>query len=103
MIIKPEEFSNFQLNPFYLLGSDENALSKAFAFVLSKSPKFLFIFLRYIGLNIKFSQSTFNKISIQIERKRIEGRTDIEIILENKFHIIIECKVKQNKIDIQRN
>ncbi len=102
MIIKPEGIGNYSINQFYLLGYDETGLSKAFAYVLSKNSVFLFAFLRFIGLNIKNTPSCFKNISIQIEKKRDQGRTDIEIQSKNKFHVIIECKVGNNKIETQR-
>ncbi len=102
MIIKPEGIENYSINQFYLLGYDETGLSKAFAYILSKRPEFLFTFLRFIGLTIKNTPNRFRNISIQIEKKREQGRTDIEILSKNYFHVIIECKVKSNKIEKQR-
>lgn len=102
MIIKPEGIENHSINQFYLLGYDETGLSKAFAYILSKNSEFLFIFLRSIGLKIKNTSNRFRKISIQIEKKRDQGRTDIEIYSKNDFHVIIECKVGNNKIEKQR-
>lgn len=102
MIIKPAGIENHTINQFYLLGYDETGLSKAFAFTLSRNPEFLFSFLRFIGLGIKNTKNRFRNISIQIEKKREQGRTDIEIYSENDFHVIIECKVGNNKIEKQR-
>ncbi|PIE97673.1 MAG: hypothetical protein CR988_06880 [Treponema sp.] len=102
MIIKPEGMERYALNRFDLLGNDETALSKAFAYVLSKNPVFLFKFLRFIGLNVKNTPFNFKSVSIQTERKRKEGRTDIELFCSNKFHVIIECKLGNNKIKRQR-
>nr|WP_281169387.1 PD-(D/E)XK nuclease family protein [Flavobacterium gelidilacus] len=39
---------------------------------------------------------------ISTEKKRNEGRTDIEIKKDNDYHIIIECKVNSNKLFNQR-
>ncbi len=102
MIIKPENYSNYAINQFHLLGNNETGLSKAFAYLLSKKPSIMFKFLRYIGLPLKKSDSLYSSILIQTERKRTQGRTDIEILSKNKFHVIIECKVGNNKIDKQR-
>jgi len=45
MIIKSQGYSKSILNKFDLLGNDENALSKAFTFMLGKEPKALFAFI----------------------------------------------------------
>jgi len=103
MIIKPEGIENYSINQFYLLGYDETGLSKAFAYVLSKSPDFLFTFLRFLGVGIKNTRNQFKKTSIHIEKKREQGRTDIEIFSKSLFHVIIECKVGNNKIEKQRD
>lgn len=103
MNIKPEGINNYSINQFYLLGYDETGLSKAFAFILSKNQDFLFSFLRFLGLRIKNTSNRFRDISIQIEKKRDQGRTDIEILSNDDFHVIIECKIGNNKIGKQRD
>jgi len=102
MIIKPEQYVNYAINQFYLLGYDEIGLSKAFAYLISKRPTLLFKFLRFIGLPIKKSKKVFKGISIQTEKHRKQGRTDIEILHRDKFQVIIECKIGNNKIYSQR-
>lgn len=102
MKIKPTGLKNYSINQFFLLEHNENGLSKSFAFVLSKNPKFLFKFLRFLGLDVRNSPSLFESVSIDIEKKRKEGRTDIEIYSPGEFHVIIECKVGNNKISKQR-
>jgi hypothetical protein len=91
------------LNIFELLGSDEVATTKAFAYLISSSPKILTCLLKEIGLPYRTSLKTFKKVSVEIERFRTEGRTDIEIKCENQFHVIIEAKIKKNKLHKQRN
>jgi hypothetical protein len=39
---------------------------------------------------------------VEIEHVRDEGRTDIEIKQRNKFHIIIECKIRSNRVKKQK-
>jgi hypothetical protein len=102
MIIKPAGYVKYSLNTFYLYGFNETGLAKAFAFTLSKDPAILFKFLHYLGIRNKNNESNFREIEIFTERKREAGRTDIEIVLEGYFHVIIEAKVRKNKITDQR-
>mgnify|MGYP001011961023 CR=1 FL=1 len=102
MIIKPEQYTDYAINQFNLLENNETGLSKAFAYVISKRPDVFFKFLRFIGLERRKSEKTFKKTSIEVEKFRNEGRTDIEIFCPDEFHIIIECKVGNNKIQRQR-
>ena len=102
MKIKQAGYSSSTLNRFDLLGNDEVGLSKAFAYLLSVEPSILFKFLREIGVSTKNTETNFKEIVIDIERKRDEGRTDIEIIHCDKFHVIVECKVRTNRITAQR-
>lgn len=88
------------LNQFDLLGHNETALAKAFAYMLAKEPIALKYFLR--DLKIKTSADILSKTTIETERNRIEGRTDIEFICEGYFHVIIECKVRSNKLTKQK-
>jgi len=101
--IKPTGFTEYSINPFYLYGFTETGLTKAFAFTLSRNPNLLFRFLRLCGVKKKKSVEAFRQISIEIERKRHEGRTDVEIALEGDFHLIVEAKVGRNKIGLQRS
>ncbi|AKF24685.1 hypothetical protein YH65_04250 [Sulfurovum lithotrophicum] len=102
MIIKKVGHSKSILKPFDLLGNDETALSKAFSYTLANEPKALFTFLQFLGVKNKFTEKNLKEVSINIEKVRDEGRTDIEIKNLNKFHIIIECKVRKNKVKKQR-
>ena len=102
MIIKPSGIVNYSLNDFDLYGYGETGLSGALAYVLSKNKDFLFAFLKYIGVNINKSNTSFKNIEIAKEYTRNEGRTDIEIILDKNFHVIVECKIGGNKITKQR-
>lgn len=90
------------MNRFDLLGGDETGLSKAFAYILSVEPNVLYRFLRDIGVPIKHTESNYRNTTIEVERKRKEGRTDIEIRQHGKYHIIIECKIGKNRIKKQR-
>lgn len=85
-----------------LLGSDEVALSKAFAHLLASDSDCYFHFLRFIGLKIRNTQENYRLTTIETEKKRKEGRTDIELKQENKYHIIIECKIRKGKVQKQR-
>ncbi len=90
------------LNPFDLLSKDEVGLSKTFAYVLAREPVALYSFLHILGIKTQNTRKNFRATSIEIERVREEGRTDIEIKQPGKFHVIIECKVKSNKVRQQR-
>ena len=105
MIIKDKGYNKVSINQFDLLGNNENALSKAFAFTLANEPKALFKFLHYIGIKTRHILDNFKNISIEIEKTKDDGkdgRTDIEIKWENKFHIIIESKIDKNKATKQQ-
>ncbi len=62
----------------------------------------LFKFLRYLGITNKNTEENYRNIEIIIEKKRKEGRTDVEIRLRDNFHVIIEAKIGKNKVDEQR-
>jgi len=85
-----------------LLGKNEQAIAKAFAHLLAIEPKCYFTFLRFIGLKANYSEKNYYNASIHIEKKRKEGRTDIEISRSDKYHIIIECKIRKGKARGQR-
>lgn len=102
MKIKLENHNQTPLNYFDLLGNDENALSKAFTYILAKEPKAYLLFLKYIGFTYLQEKSHFPKVRIDIQKKRDEGVTDIELFSKNEYHIIIECKINNNKIISQR-
>ena len=87
---------------FDLLGNNEEALSKALAYTISHDRNSLFTLLQYLGIKKKNTLKNYSKISIETERHRAEGRTDIEIKLDNDFHIIIESKIGGNKVTKQR-
>ncbi len=87
---------------FDLLGNDETALSKAFAFVLGKEKDALKDFLKFIGVTKRITDKVFRQVRITTEYSRIEGRTDIEIEIGTDTHIIIEAKVRKNRVRQQR-
>lgn len=99
MKIKDKHLFQSPLNQFDLLGTDEVGLSKAFAFLLGKDRYALYKFLHFIGIEERNSDNNFRNVSIEIEKHNKEnGRTDIEIKQEDKFHVIIESKIRNNKI-----
>ena len=102
MIIKETGQNYSTLNRFSLLGKNEVALSKGFAYVLVKEREAMFSFLRHLGVKLKNTENNVSKIKVEIERKRDRNRTDIEISYPNRFHIIIECKVRKGKVTEQR-
>lgn len=103
MKIKETKMNRTALNQFDLLGHDEVGLSKAFAYVIGKESTALYAFLHYIGVKVQNTKNNFYATSIETERFRLEGRTDIEIKHSGKYHIIIESKIRSNKVKLQRN
>ena len=97
MKIKNQKFSRPMLNRFDLLGSDETALSKAFAYLLASDRTIFYRFLREIGIRVNNTESNFKEVVIEIERNRKEGRTDIDVHHPGRFHVNIECKVACNR------
>lgn len=87
---------------FDLLGNDETALSKAFAFILGKEKDALKDFLKFIGVKKRITDRIFRQVRITTEYSRNEGRTDIEIEIGTENHIIIEAKVRKNRVRQQR-
>ena len=102
MILKREHTNKTSYSYLDLLGSDETALSKAFAFLLSNDSNSYCEFLRFLGVPIKNTLSNYSQAIISIEKKRDEGRTDIEFSEKGKYHIIIECKIGKGKVSKQR-
>ncbi len=102
MIIKHQQRTASHLTPLDLLGNDEKGLSKAFAFLLAKDKKTLFTFLHFLGIRTKNTRKNFLATSVEIEHFRPEGRTDIEIVHPDFFHIIVECKINKGRILHQR-
>lgn len=93
-----------QSNFFYLFGEKETDLTKAFAYTLSSNRLLLFAFLRNMGISINNTDKNYEGIEIRIEKPyEEEGRTDIEIVLDVTFHLIIEAKIGTNKILGQYN
>ncbi|VBB45364.1 hypothetical protein TRIP_D300203 [uncultured Paludibacter sp.] len=102
MILKRTDTSKTTYNFFDLLGADEVALAKAFAFLLASDSDCYFQFLRFLGISIKNNYKNYKLATVITEKKREEGRTDIELIQENNYHIIIECKIGNGKAIKQR-
>lgn len=102
MKIKEADFMISPLSQFDLLGEKETSRAKAFAFILGKESVALYKFLRYIGVKVKKTQKNFLSTSIVVEEVTEDGRLDIEIKQNNKLHVIIECKIKKNKVGNQR-
>ncbi len=102
MLLKASGFSKSVLSFFELLGDDENALSKAFAYFISVNRLAYFKFIHYLGLKYKTSKNHFKQVEVSIQKKRKEGVTDIELFLEKEYHVIVECKIKKNYVTKQR-
>lgn len=103
MIIKNSGTVKTTLSPFDLLGKNEVALSKAFAFLMGAERDCYFEFLRFLDLRVKNSEKHYHAASILIERSRDEGRTDIELSNGLEYEVIVECKVGGNRLSKQRS
>ncbi|HPS57647.1 MAG TPA: hypothetical protein PK514_06020 [Spirochaetota bacterium] len=85
---------------FDVMGSNETALTRMLSSLLYKDITLLNQLLRYSfpGKNYKILKSEFLKTGFYFEKDNIDnGRTDIEII-NDRFHIVIEAKIKNNTI-----
>lgn len=102
MEIKKRGSPKSVISLFDLLGNDETALSKAFAFILGKEKDALKDFLKFIGVSKRITDKIFRQVRITTEYSRNEGRTDIEIEIGTDTHIIIEAKVRKNRVRQQR-
>jgi len=102
MEIKKSGSPKSVISLFDLLGNDETALSKAFAFILGKEKYALKEFLKFIGVPKRITDKIFRQVRITTEHFRNEGRTDIEIEIGKDTHIIIEAKVRKNRVRQQR-
>jgi hypothetical protein len=98
MKLKNEGFKESNISIFSLIGKDENALSQSFAYFISKDINAYFEFIHnLLAMKIRKSLSHYKDVNIEVQKKRDEGFTDIEISYKNKYHIIIECKIKKGK------
>lgn len=79
-------------SPFGLLGTDENALSFALGYTFQQCLPLLQWFLRQIGIP-GVHRTSLRKAQIDLQRRRGEGITDIEIHLPGYFHVIVEAKL----------
>lgn len=102
MILKRAETHKTSYNLLDLLGTDENALSKAFAYLIATDKDCFFQFLQHLDIKIKNDENNYKQSTVTIQKKRNEGVTDIEITQADKYHIIVECKIGKGKVDKQR-
>lgn len=102
MLIKNSKTQKTTLSQFDLLGQDEVALSKAFAFLLGSDQDCYFEFLKFVGVRLKRSSEKYFETEIITEKSRSEGRVDIELRYKDVYQVIIECKVRTNKLSKQR-
>jgi hypothetical protein len=102
MIIKSADTTKSSLSLFDLLGNNETALAKAFGYLISIDKDCYFEFLDFLGVKQSNNDNNFFSADIKTEKDRDEGRTDIELISKNDFHIIVECKVNSGKVIKQR-
>jgi len=103
MILKQIKTKKTSYSLLDLIGNDELAISKIFAYLLAYDKDCYFHFLHFLGISIKNSTNNYQNSVITIEKKREEGRTDIELFQINKYHIIIECKIKKGMVTKQRS
>jgi len=81
-------------NVFSLFGSDENAVTKSFAFVLAHNRHVLRSFLKMLGLKYLSKQDLESaEVEIQVTTRRGREITDLEIFCPNRFHVVVESKI----------
>lgn len=102
MKLKTNNSKRTSYSQFDLLGNDENALSKAFAYLLSFDHECYYEFLKFLDYKIAKKEQNFTAVEITIQRNRDEGITDIELTDNTNYQFIIECKIKSGKIMTQR-
>lgn len=78
--------------PFGLLGEDENALTFALGYTFAESPRLLQAFLSRAGIQGLWARK-LARAKIYLQRHRADGITDIEIVLPEELHVIVEAKV----------
>lgn len=82
---------------FSLIGNDENAMTASLGWVLTQCPALLKKLLEKLGIAYD------DGIRVDLQKHSSgKGFTDIEILLDNKFHIIIEAKKGFNVPDISQ-
>lgn len=100
--LKETGLESSTLVEFDLLRHDEDALSASLAFLLSEDRYFYFDFLKeIIGLDRRNSKSHFKEVEVEIQKKRDEGITDIELLKKDDYHVIIECKIGSSGVGYQ--
>ena len=90
-IILDLQLHSKQINSiFELIGDKENDISYSVAWALSKCPELL---KEFIGQTIHISQFDSDNVDIRLQEYAENGGfTDIEVICEPLFYIIIEAK-----------
>ena len=78
--------------PFGLLGADENALSYALGFTLLQCPELLHPILKALGVP-QWRSSWGRNMSIDGQRHREQGITDLEVHVPGRLLLVIEAKV----------
>lgn len=81
--------------PFGLLGTDERALTFALAYTMHQCPRLLQRFLSAIGVK-RLRLDRLSAAKISLETRRDLAITDIEILIPDLLHVIIEAKVGLN-------
>ena len=78
--------------PFGLIGKDENALTHALGYTFSRCPRLLQRFLGEAGIK-GVRLSALRSARIDLQRRRRDGITDLEIHIPNQLYVIIEAKI----------
>ena len=78
-------------NIFRLLGDKENDITKSISYLFYVSRSFLSSFLDYCG--VIGDDVNVEDISICYQERNMNGITDIEIVKNDEFRIVIEAKV----------
>ncbi len=100
IIIKQKSTNKTYLSYYDLFGNNEIALTKALSYLISKDSRSYYELLKLLNINPKKFNLNYKEVEINVEKSRARNRTDIEIF-SNSSHIIIECKIKTNRLNKQ--
>lgn len=87
---------------FETLGTNENDLTYSLGYVLSNSPRFLKAVLQSLYPKAIKPKNVVIKLQEPAKHERQRGITDIEIIINNDFLFLVECKKGWNLPEIEQ-
>jgi hypothetical protein len=83
-------------NVFALIGGLETGLTKSFGFMLVHNRDLLLRFLKLLGIYERKPPQWLKMMEVEVEVPDQHGRTDIELKIEDRLHLVLEGKVGGN-------